>query len=41
MDSKTLSKLRADYEFEASLYVGKGEVITFEQWLKDRGYGRE
>ena len=37
MDKDLLNKLRTDYEFEVSLYIDKGEVITFEQWLNFKG----
>ena len=38
MDKETLNKLKADYDFEVSLYVDKGgEIITFEQWLSYKG----
>jgi len=38
MDKDLLNKLKADYEFEVSLYIDKGgDVITFEQWLSFKG----
>lgn len=37
MDKEELERLRTAYEFEVSLYEGKGEVITFEQWLREMG----
>lgn len=37
MDKEELERLRTAYEFEVSLYEGKGEVITFEQWLRNKG----
>lgn len=37
MNKEELERLRTAYEFEVALYKGKGEVITFEQWLKDKG----
>lgn len=37
MNKEELERLRTAYEFEVSLYKEKGEVITFEQWLKDKG----
>ena len=37
MNKEELERLRIAYEFEVALYKEKGEVITFEQWLKDKG----
>lgn len=37
MSEEELGRLRTAYEFEVSLYEGKGEVITFEQWLREKG----
>lgn len=37
MNKEELERLRIAYEFEVSLYEGKGEVITFEQWLREKG----
>ena len=38
MDKDLLNKLKADYDFEVSLYVDKGgNIITFEQWLGYKG----
>lgn len=37
MNKEELERLRTAYEFEVSLYKGKGEVITFEQWLREKG----
>ena len=37
MNKEELERLRTAYEFEVSLYKGKGEIVTFEQWLKDKG----
>lgn len=33
-----LKRLRANYEFEVSLYESKGDVITFGEWLHRQGY---
>lgn len=37
MSEEEIERLRIAYEFEVALYEGKGEVISFEQWLKDKG----
>lgn len=37
MNKEELERLRTAYEFEVSLYEGKGEIITFEQWLGYKG----
>lgn len=37
-DREELERLRANYEFEVSLYESKGDVITFEEWLNRQGY---
>lgn len=37
MNKEELERLRTAYEFEVSLYEGKGEIVSFEQWLKDKG----
>lgn len=37
MSEEELERLRTAYEFEVALYEGKGEVISFEQWLREKG----
>ena len=37
MSKEELERLRTAYEFEVALYEGKGEVISFEQWLRNKG----
>lgn len=37
MSEEEIERLRVAYEFEVALYEGKGEVISFEQWLREKG----